>query len=530
MPTRRLDSLLRAAISFRRQDPRSDAELLARFLNDRDERAFEALLLRHAPAVRAACRVWLRSAADVDDAAQATFLVLVQRGGSIRDRAVLGPWLYRVALNVSRRLRRRQPASCPLPEDVPGRGPPDDSDLRELLAEEVARLPEKYRQPVLLCYLAGLTTAEVAQHLGWPKGTVLTRLAWAREQLKKRLASRGVTAGALAGLLVPAAPAVGVQSVSATARAAALMLAGEPLAGAGASERAVSLAKGVVRAMVCNRLKYVAVAALLALGGIGPGLHHWATASGGPGAERARPVEGGDVKVAEKVPAPEGKEKGPRGPLAAPAEKDGAKKAEARPGRRREAVIRAPLGTFVKEVNVAPYGSGRLTWTYEEERVLGLIEVSVMGGELELATEAEYSLSSNGTIYGLITSVQLKHLRLPEGKDFDKLKPFVGAWSAAEPLVNEVVTDLPFSYQFRVQGNRLILSNFRMLLAGPNPLGKLGGLTLGKEVGGALTAFQALGAAVEGTYTLDDGKERPAPNRRRPLGRPGTGADANRMK
>src|SRR5262249_12045296 len=151
---------------------------------------------------------------------------------------------------------------------------------------------------------------------------------------------------------------------------------------------------------------------------------------------------------------------------------------EARPGvgRRREAIIRLPAGTFTKEVEAAPYGSGRLTWTYDEERVLGLIEGSVMGFEFELATEAEYALSSNGTIYGLLTSVRLNHLRLPEGGEFEGLKPFVGWWSAAEPLVNEVLTDLPFSYQFRVQGDRLIISNFRILLAGPNPLGKLGGL------------------------------------------------------
>src|SRR5919199_5812899 len=181
-----------------------------------------------------------------------------------------------------------------------------------------------------------------------------------------------------------------------------------------------------------------------------------------------------------------------------------AKADEARPGptgRRREAVIRLPAGTFVKEVDAAPYGSGRLTWTYEEERVLGLIEGSVMGVEFELATEAEYSLSSNGTIYGLLTGVRLNHLRLPDGEPFAQLKPFVGLWPAVEPLVNEVLTDMPFSYQFRVQGDRLVISNFRMLLAGPNPLGKLGGLASQDGALAALSYFQALGAAVEGTYT-----------------------------
>jgi hypothetical protein len=146
-----------------------------------------------------------------------------------------------------------------------------------------------------------------------------------------------------------------------------------------------------------------------------------------------------------------------------------------------------------------------------------------MGFEFEVATEAEYSLSSSGTIYGVLTSVRLNHLRLPDGEEFAELKPFVGLWAAAEPLVNEVLVDLPFSYRFRVQGDRLVISNFRMLLAGPNPLGKLGGLVSKDKEFELLAYFQALGAAVEGTYSADGGKEKPdgkpRPGFRRPLAR-----------
>src|SRR5260370_32685703 len=113
MPPARLDSILETAILFLGRDPRSDAELLARFLDERDDTAFEALLVRHTSAVRAACRGWLRSAADIDDAAQATFLVLVQRARSIRDRAALGRWLYRVAVNVTPPLRPAHPNISP---------------------------------------------------------------------------------------------------------------------------------------------------------------------------------------------------------------------------------------------------------------------------------------------------------------------------------------------------------------------------------------------------------------------------------
>ena len=77
-----------------------------------------------------------------------------------------------------------------------------------------------------------------------------------------------------------------------------------------------------------------------------------------------------------------------------------------------------------------------------------------------------------------------------------------------------MTTDLPFSYQFRVQGDRLVISNFRMLLAGPNPLGKLGGLAAKDGGLAALSYFQALGTAVEGTYTAGEAREKPAPMKR----------------
>jgi RNA polymerase sigma factor (sigma-70 family) len=521
MPPQRLDGTLRAVAAILRRDSCSDADLLSRFLDDRDESAFEALVLRHTPAVRAACRGWLRSPADVDDAAQATFLVLVQRARSIRDRAALGGWLYAVAANVARRLRRRQTPSCPLPENLPERGSPRDDGLRDLLAEEVGRLPEKYRLPVQLCYWSGLTTAEAAQRLGWPKGTILTRLAWARQRLQKCLTRRGLSPAVVPGLLRTAVPAVRPEWVQATVRAAKGVLAGEPLRSMKLSLRTISLTEGVVRIMVFDRLKYVALAAVVAIGLVGFGVRTWAPASQVAANGKALRDDGDslaarDARGNEPTKADEGRP----GPV----------------GRRREALIRLPAGAFVKEVDAAPYGSGRLTWTYEEERVLGLIEGSVMGCEFELATEAEYSLSSTGTIYGLITSVRLNHLRLPDGEEFARLKPFVGLWSAVEPLVNETLLDLPFSYQFRLQGERLVITNFRILLAGPNPLGKLGGLAGGaagsNDLAGVVVGvayFQALGTALEGTYTAADAKDRPAP-KRRPFLKPHGGFDLKKMK
>jgi hypothetical protein len=111
-------------------------------------------------------------------------------------------------------------------------------------------------------------------------------------------------------------------------------------------------------------------------------------------------------------------------------------------------------------------------------------------------------------------------LRLPDGDEFAELQRFAGLWPALEPLINEVLLDLPFSYQFRVQGDRLVISNFRILLAGPNPLGKLGGLTAHDKEFAVLAYFQALGTALEGTYTAAGAPERPTPNRRQTFRKP----------
>lgn len=194
------------------------------------------------------------------------------------------------------------------------------------------------------------------------------------------------------------------------------------------------------------------------------------------------------------------------------------------PAVRREAVIRMPVGTFVKEVEVQPYGSGRITWTYENDRVRGQIALSGMGAEVELATEAEISMASNGTIYGIVTGFKVTHVKLPAEMRGELAGIDVGkAWPLVEPLVNDVMTDLPFSYSFRLVGDRLTILNYRILLAGPNPLGKLGGLAAGQgnEAFAAIAYFQAIGTAIEGSYTVVDADhEKEAPKKRPVISKP----------
>src|SRR5262245_3750714 len=160
-----------------------DAELLERWARHGDEAAFEVLLWRHGPLVLSVCRRLLRNPADVEDAFQATFLVLVKKAASVRRGAVLAGWLYRVAYRVALRLRAAAAKRTTLEAGEAEVPAPDGGlevvwrDVRPVLDEEVNRLADKFRVPFVLCHLQGKTNAEAAAEIGCPVGTVLSRLA-----------------------------------------------------------------------------------------------------------------------------------------------------------------------------------------------------------------------------------------------------------------------------------------------------------------------------------------------------------------
>ena len=177
----------------------SDAQLLADFVTDRDEKGFEVLVWRHGAMVLSLCRRVLGDVHDAEDAFQATFLVFARKAASIGRGESVGGWLYKVAYRVALRARattaRRRGQEEPI-DDLPGLTPDDDliwRDLRPVLDEEIDRLPVKYRVPFVLCYLEGRTNEEAAEEIGCPKGTILSRLSRGREQLRSRLARRGLT-------------------------------------------------------------------------------------------------------------------------------------------------------------------------------------------------------------------------------------------------------------------------------------------------------------------------------------------------
>ncbi len=279
----------------------SDAELLLRFVRQRDEAAFELLVRRHGPMVLGVCRRVLRDAHGAEDAFQATFLALVRKAGSIARGGAVAPWLYRVAFRVALRARAaasRRSARPGLPADLaaPEADSPAERDWRPILDEEIDRLPERYRRPVVLYHLQGYTLAEAARQLGCPRGTVAVRLVRARQRLRARLTLRGVIWGAALSVALATGRAAPAALVKATARAAL----GYALGGAASALPAsvLTLTEGVLRAMFLRKLKFAA-AVLLATTLVGAGAG-WATYR----AVAGQAPEAGPVAPAGASPAP----------------------------------------------------------------------------------------------------------------------------------------------------------------------------------------------------------------------------------
>jgi RNA polymerase sigma factor (sigma-70 family) len=275
----------------------TDGQLLERFRTDRDEAAFETLVLRHGPMVFGVCRRVLGNVHDAEDAFQATFLILARKPASVRKRGSLGSFLYgvahRAALQAKRALLRRRAREASV---MPRNESTHDEDtwcgLREALDEELGRLPENYRCPLVLCDLEGRTRREAARQLGLPEGTVASRLARARRLLAKRLARHGLS---LSGGAVPAALAEGAASaavpvrlVVTTVKTATLVAVGQ---GAGATPAAL-LMNEVLKVMLLTKLKFVMTAMMVAATLVTSSVVYRAagqSAPSAPGSEVAKP-------------------------------------------------------------------------------------------------------------------------------------------------------------------------------------------------------------------------------------------------
>jgi RNA polymerase sigma factor (sigma-70 family) len=249
----------------------SDGQLIERFLSgtrDETETAFAALVDRHGAMVMGVCRRLLSDSNDADDAFQATFLVLVRRAHSIARRDQLVNWLYRVAYQTARvartRAAKRRAKERQVIDGLRARSTRDEAGCGDLLVhldEELSRLPEKIRVPVVLCELEGQSRKEVALRLGIAEGTLSSRLARARKLLRDRLAKRGLAlgAGALAAGLRHDVSAAAVRPALAKATVQAALR----YATGGVVPRSVtSLTEGVLKTMFLTKLKAGAVVLL----------------------------------------------------------------------------------------------------------------------------------------------------------------------------------------------------------------------------------------------------------------------------
>ncbi len=270
---------LRSLMAAQQGGEQSDEQLLTAFTDRRDEIAFATLVRRHGPMVLGVCRRVLGHEHDAEDAFQATFLVLAQRVACLRDQKALASFLYGTAFHLASKAKRSAGRRHKYEGQAPSRSSIDPTDelswreVRALLDEEVARLPEKYRNVFVLCCLEELSQAEVGRRLGLKEGTVASRLSQARKRLSKRLTRRGVQLTA-----VLAASTLATQSASAlpsglmatTIEAALATAAGEGTVGV-VSASVAELARNATTAMMVSKTKIVTVLLLAVTLAVGAG-------------------------------------------------------------------------------------------------------------------------------------------------------------------------------------------------------------------------------------------------------------------
>jgi RNA polymerase sigma factor (sigma-70 family) len=256
-----------------------DRDLLARFVKDRDAKAFAALVHRHSPMVLGVCRRVLRNLHDAEDVCQATFLILAQKGTTIRAHGSLAGWLHRVAYRLAQdlRTRRQRQSAAPLAaEEIAARpepaADPTWQEVRAALDEELERLPERYRAPLVLCYLDGRTRDEAARQLGWSLNVLRGRLERGRDLLRRRLTRRGLalSAALLAEPLKPseAAARLSVALRVQTVRQAQQLAAEASLAAAEVAPTVATLIDRGLQGMgTFKKLSLVALAVAGLLGG-----------------------------------------------------------------------------------------------------------------------------------------------------------------------------------------------------------------------------------------------------------------------
>jgi RNA polymerase sigma factor (sigma-70 family) len=248
----------------------ADAALLARYAAAGDPAAFAELVRRHGPTVLGVCRRMLGHAHDADDAFQATFLVLARGARSVRKPEALSAWLYGAAVRVCRKARGKRGRTMPLPAVAAAGDDPFAEaawkEVRGLLDDEVGRLPDALRAPLILCYFDGLTRDEAAERLGWSRRTLMRRLEEARERLRGRLRRRGVEtvglgAAALSSRGLAAPVPRGLAAAAVAAGTGGLVSAGVRALAGGAAVKLLHVAAGLSLLLAVGGLGWAALPA-----------------------------------------------------------------------------------------------------------------------------------------------------------------------------------------------------------------------------------------------------------------------------
>lgn len=249
-------------------DNESDGQLIRRFAQGRDERAFAKLVERHGALVAGVCARLLHNRADAEDAFQAVFLVLSRRAGALRRQASLAAWLHNVAVRVclnERKIERRRKQRVQEAAEVARepRSPERLEELKRVIDEELAALPRRLSEVLVLCDLEGRTREEVARTLSLPTSTVSSRLTRGREEMRKRLIRHGlqIAVGGVSFALTKcsqAAPAVSAELVHTTVRSANIFLSGTAASKTTLGIKISTLAEGVLHAMILSQWKTAA--------------------------------------------------------------------------------------------------------------------------------------------------------------------------------------------------------------------------------------------------------------------------------
>jgi RNA polymerase sigma factor (sigma-70 family) len=296
----------------------SDQQMLEQFVDHGDGLAFEVLVTRHGPMVSNVCRQLLHDPHDAEDAFQAVFLVLVRKAASVRIEGSLGPYLHKVATRVAARARakrrRSEPRTLAAPAQLEAALATDRLERQEtaaMIQEELGRLPERLRVPLVLCYLQGMTHELAASQLGCPVGTVSSRLSRGRAQLLARITRRGLTlsATALVVALESNATAAAIPAnlrtrlIKTLTHGASKTVAG--VGGLGVSVSVATLLEGALNVMRIRKLAIIAAGAF-AIGGLGFVVANRAAAVGGTPSQELVPANDSQSPIS-RTKGPDGR-------------------------------------------------------------------------------------------------------------------------------------------------------------------------------------------------------------------------------